>query len=233
MARGCALSRSAHRARGRHACAPDRVRAKAGEIWRASRAIRAIGSTGSCRLVRLHAFDARLKRLMEAFDAKGMVDPQTGLLTRAAFWRDLGTAMQQSAQQSVSLSVARFTFGPNMDTPRQPRHRASGQPHRAEYRFRLSGRRWRDPLYLHRHRSALRTCDLAPDSQRAQAYDAQLRRRTPQARGQYHPRHALSRPIPPRACSRASERRLSGPIDGGRTGKPHICRDGGCKTRSH
>ena len=67
-------------------------------------------------LVRLHAFDARLKRLMEAFDAKGMVDPQTGLLTRAAFWRDLGTAMQQSAQQGVSLSVARFTFGPNMDT---------------------------------------------------------------------------------------------------------------------
>jgi GGDEF domain-containing protein len=66
-------------------------------------------------LVRLHAFDARLKRVMQAFDSQGMVDPQTGLLTRDAFWRDLSTAMQQAAQRGVSLSVARFTFGPTMD----------------------------------------------------------------------------------------------------------------------
>ena len=38
-----------------------------------------------------------------------MVDPQTGLLTRKAFWRDLAGAMQQSAQCGVGLSVARFT----------------------------------------------------------------------------------------------------------------------------
>jgi PleD family two-component response regulator len=44
-----------------------------------------------------------------------MVDPQTGLLTRDAFWRDLASAMQQSAQRGVSLSVARFTFGPVLD----------------------------------------------------------------------------------------------------------------------
>lgn len=66
-------------------------------------------------LVRLHAFDARLKRVMQAFESKGMVDPQTGLLTRQAFWRDLASAMQQSAQRGVSLSVARFTFGPVLD----------------------------------------------------------------------------------------------------------------------
>lgn len=66
-------------------------------------------------LVRLHAFDARLKRVMQAFDSKGMVDPQTGLLTREAFWRDLAGAMQQSAQRGVGLSVARFTFGPVLD----------------------------------------------------------------------------------------------------------------------
>jgi GGDEF domain-containing protein len=75
-------------------------------------------------LVRLHAFDARLKRVMQAFDTNGMVDPQTGLLTRATFWRDLSSAMQQAAKRGVSLSVARFTFGPvlerraSMDTAR-------------------------------------------------------------------------------------------------------------------
>jgi GGDEF domain-containing protein len=66
-------------------------------------------------LVRLHAFDARLKRVMQAFDSEGMIDPQTGLLTRDAFWRDLSTAMVQAAQRGVSLSVARFTFGPVLD----------------------------------------------------------------------------------------------------------------------
>ena len=65
--------------------------------------------------MRLHAFDARLKRAMRAFDAKGMVDPQTGLLTRESFWRDLSSAMQQAAQRGVSLSVARFTFGPVLE----------------------------------------------------------------------------------------------------------------------
>jgi GGDEF domain-containing protein len=66
-------------------------------------------------LVRLHAFDARLKRVMQAFDSNGMVDPQTGLLTRESFWRDLSSAMQQSGKRGVSLSVARFTFGPVLE----------------------------------------------------------------------------------------------------------------------
>jgi GGDEF domain-containing protein len=66
-------------------------------------------------LVRLHAFDARLKRVMQAFDSNGMVDPQTGLLTRESFWCDLSSAMQHSAKRGVSLSVARFTFGPVLE----------------------------------------------------------------------------------------------------------------------
>jgi hypothetical protein len=66
-------------------------------------------------LVRLHAFDARLKRVMQSFDSEGVLDPQTGLLTRDAFWHDLAMAMQQSAQQGVGLSVARFTFGPELE----------------------------------------------------------------------------------------------------------------------
>ena len=79
-------------------------------------------------LVRLQAFDARLKRVMQTFDTKGMVDPQTGLLTREYFWRDLASAMQQAAQCGVSLSVARFAFGPvlerraSMDTARLVSH---------------------------------------------------------------------------------------------------------------
>jgi hypothetical protein len=67
-------------------------------------------------LVRLHAFDARLKRAMQAFDSNGVVDPQTGLLTRESFWCDLSSAMQQSAKRGVSLSVARFTFAPVLES---------------------------------------------------------------------------------------------------------------------
>ena len=66
-------------------------------------------------LVRLHAFGTRLKRMIQAFDTQGMVDPQTGLLTRAAFWRDLSRAMQEAAQRGVGLSVARFTFGQGLE----------------------------------------------------------------------------------------------------------------------
>jgi hypothetical protein len=66
-------------------------------------------------LVRLHAFDALLKRVMQSFDSEGVIDPQTGLLTREAFWCDLSTAMQQATQRGISLSVARFTFGPVLE----------------------------------------------------------------------------------------------------------------------
>ena len=41
-------------------------------------------------LVRMHAFETRLKRMLKSLDTEGMFDPQTGLLTRDSFWRDLG-----------------------------------------------------------------------------------------------------------------------------------------------
>jgi GGDEF domain-containing protein len=66
-------------------------------------------------LVRLHAFDERLKRVMQTLESQGMFDPQTGLLTREAFWYDLSSAMQQAADAGVGLSIARFTFGPALD----------------------------------------------------------------------------------------------------------------------
>jgi hypothetical protein len=61
-------------------------------------------------LVRMHAFAARLKRMLRSLDADGMFDPATGLLTRDAFWRDLGRAMAQAGERSQALSIARFSF---------------------------------------------------------------------------------------------------------------------------
>lgn len=74
-------------------------------------------STGPARiadivlpLVRQHAFEARLGRMLRAIDAKGLIDPRTGLLTKVAFDRDFTTAVAQTAERGGTLSVARFTF---------------------------------------------------------------------------------------------------------------------------
>jgi hypothetical protein len=65
-------------------------------------------------LVRMHAFEARLKRMLKSLDAAGMFDPDTGLLTRDCFWRDLAKAMAEASDRSQALSIARFTFdGPH------------------------------------------------------------------------------------------------------------------------
>jgi len=61
-------------------------------------------------LVRMHAFEMRMKRMLRSLDAGGMLDPDTGLLTRDAFWRDLGKAMAQAGERSQALSIARFSF---------------------------------------------------------------------------------------------------------------------------
>jgi GGDEF domain-containing protein len=60
--------------------------------------------------VRLHAFDARLKRMLASLDAEGMIDPDTGLLSRTAFWRDLNRAVEDAENRSIGLSIARFSF---------------------------------------------------------------------------------------------------------------------------
>ena len=60
--------------------------------------------------VRLQAFESRLKRLLKSLDSEGTVDPETGLLARDAFWRDLDRAVQQAEEDGGALTVARFAF---------------------------------------------------------------------------------------------------------------------------
>jgi hypothetical protein len=67
-------------------------------------------------LVRQHALEAQLGRTLRAIEAKGLLDPQTGLLTPAAFERDFASAVSQTLAGSGGLSVARFAFDP--DQPR-------------------------------------------------------------------------------------------------------------------
>ena len=60
--------------------------------------------------VRAHAFGQRLKRMLKSLDAKGMIDPDTGLLGHEAFWRDLNRAVDDAEKRGVGLSIARFSF---------------------------------------------------------------------------------------------------------------------------
>src|SRR5262249_15379770 len=61
-------------------------------------------------LVRMRAFETRLKRMLKSLDAEGMFDPETGLLTRDSFWRDLNKVAAEAADRSLPLSIARFSF---------------------------------------------------------------------------------------------------------------------------
>jgi len=60
--------------------------------------------------VRLQAFESQLKRVLKSLETEGVIDPDTGLLNAAAFWRDLDGAVQAMEQTGKALSVARFTF---------------------------------------------------------------------------------------------------------------------------
>jgi hypothetical protein len=66
-------------------------------------------------LVRVRAFEARLKRMLKSLDTDGVFDPQSGLLTRDSFWHDLQMAISEAADRSMPLSVARFSFGKDLD----------------------------------------------------------------------------------------------------------------------
>jgi hypothetical protein len=74
-------------------------------------------------LVRQHAFEAFLGRALRSIDKGGLLDPQTGLLTRPAFSRDLAAAVEQTLSHGGGLSVARFVFDP----PRGPAQRDGGR----------------------------------------------------------------------------------------------------------
>jgi hypothetical protein len=60
--------------------------------------------------IRLHAFARRLKRMLAALDAKGTIDPDTGLLANAIFWRDLNRAVDDAEKHGAALSIARFSL---------------------------------------------------------------------------------------------------------------------------
>jgi hypothetical protein len=63
-------------------------------------------------LIRQHAFETHLSRTLRSIDAGGLLDPQTGLLTAAAFERDLANTVRQTLSDGGGLSVARFGFDP-------------------------------------------------------------------------------------------------------------------------
>ena len=60
--------------------------------------------------LRLHAFARRLKRMLASLDARGAIDPDTGLLANAVFWRDLNRAVDRAEKHGAALSIARFSL---------------------------------------------------------------------------------------------------------------------------
>jgi hypothetical protein len=63
-------------------------------------------------MIRQHALEAHLSRTLRSIDADGLLDARSGLLTAAAFHRDLATAVYQTLARGGGLSVARFAFDP-------------------------------------------------------------------------------------------------------------------------
>jgi hypothetical protein len=61
-------------------------------------------------LIRQHAFETYLGRMLKSIEAGGLLDPRTGLLAPAAFHRDFVTAVSQTLSHGGGLSVARFAF---------------------------------------------------------------------------------------------------------------------------
>jgi hypothetical protein len=66
-------------------------------------------------LVRLHALEARLRRMLASIDAGGVIDPDSGLLTQDAFRHDFAYAVAESQKRAHALSIARFAFAPDSE----------------------------------------------------------------------------------------------------------------------
>ena len=66
-------------------------------------------------MVRLHAFEARLRRTLDAFVKDGVIDPLTGLMNERAFMAELDRVIRDASRRSGGLSVARLTFDPDID----------------------------------------------------------------------------------------------------------------------
>ena len=61
-------------------------------------------------LVGLHAVECALKRTLASLNAGGLVDGETGLLTRDAFHRNLVRAVADAQECGGDVSLARFAF---------------------------------------------------------------------------------------------------------------------------
>jgi len=66
-------------------------------------------------LVRLHAFEARLRRTLDAFVKDGVIDPATGLMNEPAFLAELERVIRDASRRSGGLSVARLSFEGDLD----------------------------------------------------------------------------------------------------------------------
>jgi GGDEF domain-containing protein len=68
-------------------------------------------------LVRVHAFAARLRRHAASLDARGLVDPRTGLFSAAAFDYGLPQMIADCRKRDAAMTVARFEL-PTVLSPR-------------------------------------------------------------------------------------------------------------------
>jgi GGDEF domain-containing protein len=66
-------------------------------------------------LVRLHAFEGRLRRTLDAFVKEGVIDPLTGLMNERAFMAELDRVIRDASRRSSGLSVARLMFDADID----------------------------------------------------------------------------------------------------------------------
>lgn len=66
-------------------------------------------------LVRLHAFESRLKRMLKVLDANGLLDAETGMMTEEAFAAELVRAVDEAVRCGHGLCMARFVFDPRID----------------------------------------------------------------------------------------------------------------------
>ena len=60
--------------------------------------------------IRLHALEARFKRMIDALDSEGMFDAETGLLSLDAFCDELNSSTKEAFERGNAFSVGRFTF---------------------------------------------------------------------------------------------------------------------------
>ena len=88
-------------------------------------------------LIRLHAFEGRLRRALHAFDKAGIVDPSTGLLCQPAFMSELTRVMRDAGSHGNGLVDRTFRLRSALRHARAQRCRPPRQQARARRRFRL------------------------------------------------------------------------------------------------